>query len=118
MTIIMGRATLIFIILASLNSCGVKEIQKPSPFINDIKSGEAFCIILPEDHSKAEMWQLTDSYNKKVVENISAVWHGNEKGIYFHLKGLSSGKTDLMFYKRKFSDTIEKKTFTVKVSQE
>jgi len=106
------------LIIGAFGSCGVKELEKPSPFTNNIKPGESFCVKLPEDHTKAELWGMAQSYNQRVVENVNTVWHGNDKGIYFHFKGKNKGQTQLVFFKRKFADTIEKKAFTVKVSQE
>ena len=103
------------ILITSLTHCALPEVKKVSPEINSVKENSKFQIILPEDHRTGYLWQLSDDYNHTVVESLNEVWHGNEKGIYFNLKALSSGQTTLTFVSRKYTDTSDLKRFIVKI---
>jgi predicted secreted protein len=95
--------------------CNPTELKKEAPAINEIRPGSKFVIILPEDHTTGYLWQLKQDYNEQVVGQINEVWHGNEKGIYFHLRSLAAGQTTLNFVSRKYQDTAEVKQFIIKV---
>jgi predicted secreted protein len=106
-----------FVILLGLScsSCSMQEIKKEAPATNAVAANSKFLIILPENHTTGYLWQLQQNYDKSVVRQINEVWHGNEKGIYFHLKSLSAGQTTLTFVSRKYQDTAEIKHFIVKI---
>ena len=103
-------------ILFLLNGCGFHEINKESPEINEVQANSKFCIILPEDHTKGYNWQLDQSYDPSVIQQINEVWHGNEKGIFFNLKALAMGQTTLTFVSRNYTDTADIKHFIVKIA--
>jgi predicted secreted protein len=92
------------------------EIKKEAPETNEVKADSKFKIILPEDHTKGTTWQLQQNYDPQVIQQINEVWHGNEKGIYFNLKALTSGQTTLTFISRKYSDTLDIKHFIIKIA--
>lgn len=106
---------LLFFSVSSLQYCSLAQIKDESPNVNVIQNGSKFKINLPEDHSNGYLWQLGENYDKTIVKNIGAVWHGQEKGIDFNLKALSVGQTTLSFILRKYNDTISNKNFIVNI---
>ena len=95
--------------------CSLTQIKDESPKINLVKNETKFKINLPENHSDGYLWQLSENYDKKLIHDVGAVWHGNERGIDFNLKALSIGQTTLTLIKRKYTDTITNKTFIVNI---
>jgi len=107
-----------FIILSfcfSFVSCSNELVLKESPVENVIREHKSFSIILPEDHRTGYTWTIDDQYNKKSVEFINSVWHGNDKGVYYHFSSLKQGVCTLNFVCRKYTDTSDFKTFTLKI---
>lgn len=103
------------LILSVLLSCSYSTIKNEAPVENKVAVGERFTIKLRENHSLNESWQLKSDYNHLILEDLGAVWHGNEKGIYFNLKTLSSGDCELNFIKRAYQDTVDVKQFLIHV---
>jgi len=112
----MTRLLFFIATLLLITSCRLPEYKKESPEINEIPPHQKFMINLPEDHSKANTWQLKDDFNNNVVQRINEVWHGNEKGIDFNLKTMAAGQTTLTFILRSYKDTVDIKQFIVKIS--
>jgi predicted secreted protein len=106
---------ILLLILSCFQFCSLTQIKDESPKINLIKNGSKFRINLPENHSGGHLWQLIENYDKNLIENLGAVWHGEEKGIDFNLKALSTGQTTLSLVQRKYNDTISNKTFIVNI---
>jgi predicted secreted protein len=96
-------------------SCSEIEVKNEYPAINEVKSGAKFRIVLPEDHRTGYNWQLSQDYNTSAIHQINEVWHGNDKGIYFHLEARALGETKLTFISRKYTDTADIKHFIVKI---
>ncbi len=110
---------LLNILVASiLTSCSLKEIKEESPKINEIYLNQKYKVNLPEEHSSGYIWQLSDTYDRKLIDNINTVWHGNEKGIDFNFNPLSVGQTTLTFLLRKYTDTSALKHFVVKINKQ
>ncbi len=107
---------LMFFLLSSLLfiSC-IDQLNKPSPEVNLVEIGKKFYINLPEDHTTGYVWQLSNSYDDNTLTYLSAVFHGNEKGINFNFEGLEKGKTTLNFTLIKYHDTSDVKSFIVEV---
>ena len=103
------------LIVCVLQSCSYPTVKKEAPTVNKLPIGERFTIKLPENHSLNESWHLKSDYNHLVVEDLGAVWHGNEKGVYFNLNTLSSGACELSFIKRKYQDTVEIRHYLLQV---
>ncbi len=115
----MLQKTLIILALAVFFSrCSLPQIKNEAPQINTLKVAQKFKINLPEEHKTGYMWQLSDNYNKTVLNHLNAVWHGNQKGIDFNFETLSIGQTTLTLIKRRYIDTIAKKTFIVNIQNE
>lgn len=106
---------ILFFSVSCLQFCSLTQIKDESPKINLVKNGSKFKINLPENHSDGYIWQLSENYDKKLIQDVGAVWHGNEKGIDFNLKALSIGQTTLTLFKRKYTDTLNNKTFIVNI---
>jgi predicted secreted protein len=98
-------------------SCRLPEIKEQSPAINSLKTEQKFRVNLPEDHRTGYTWQMTDDYDKNHIERLNEVWHGNEKGVDFNLKTLTTGQTTLTFVMRKFTDTSEIRHYIVKIGE-
>jgi predicted secreted protein len=104
------------VVLCALQSCRPTAVNKESPGINEVQSGAKFRINLAEDHTTGYTWQLKDDFDHDIVERINEVWHGNEKGIDFNLRGRATGQTTLTFISRMYTDTGEIKQFIVKIA--
>lgn len=110
----------LFILLIS--SCSHKTADKEAPAINEIKTGEKFDIILPENHDEGFLWKLNNNHSKSILDNMGAVWHGNDKGVYFRFKAENTGTDTLRFtlYKTqavtKDHDSIKTAIYIVKVT--
>ena len=112
----MLQKTLIILGLAIFfSNCSLPQIKNEAPEINTLKVAQKFKINLPEEHKTGYIWQLSDNYDKIILNHLNAVWHGNEKGIDFNFNTLSAGQTTLTLIKRKYVDTIAKKTFIVNI---
>jgi predicted secreted protein len=109
------KFTFLVVITAFLSKCGYPEIKKEAPEVNQLKKGEKFTIILPEDHRTGYIWQLTPGFDEELVENTNVVWHGNEKGVYYNFKTLQKGQATLHFVNRKYTDTLNAKTFIITI---
>lgn len=109
------NTSLVFFCLSCFQFCSLTQIKEESPKINLVKIGTKFRINLPENHSSGYLWQLSEKYDKSIVKDLGAVWHGNEKGIEINLKALSIGQTTLSFVLRKYTSTVSNKTFIVNI---
>jgi predicted secreted protein len=112
---IIYRLFTLFFSISCLQFCSLTQIKDESPKINSVENGTKFKINLPEEHSSGYIWQLSENYDKSLVKDLGAVWHGNQKGIDFNLKALSVGQTTLSFVSRKYNDTANYKTFIVNI---
>jgi hypothetical protein len=99
----------------SFIKCKVPQAKKEWPAINEMHKKNLFRINLPEKHDLGYIWQLNRNFNTKIVEELNAVWHGNEKGVDFNFSPLSVGQTTLNFMLIKYNDTINTKAFIVKI---
>ena len=101
-----------FIFLAA---CSFPDLHKEAPEKNEIGIHKKFRINLPEDHRTGYLWQLDPHFDQTLLEEMNAVWHGNEKGIDFNFKSLKVGETTLIFVLRRHTDTSNVKSFVVKI---
>ena len=109
------KVALPIILISCFQFCSLPQIKDESPKINFVKKGTKFRINLPENHSSGYIWQLSEKYDKSLIKDLEAVWHGNEKGIDFNLQALSVGQTTLYLTLRKYTDTSSNKTFIVNI---
>ncbi len=99
----------------SFVKCKVPQANKEAPEINKMLKNKHFRINLPETHDSGYLWQLRGDFNEKVLVELNAVWHGNEKGVDFNFKPLSIGQTTINFVLIKYHDTLAAKRFVVKI---
>lgn len=107
------KSLFVFILFSILVSCSNSVNPSPAPTVNHVKSGQELLIILEETHSDGCTWQLNNNFNHKVIQQEKEVWHGPTKGIYFHLRAVGLGQTELEFVKRKYTDTIDRVTYII-----
>ena len=113
---IVKQILLLNILVGPFLSCSLKQIKSESPEINNIILNDKYKINLPEEHSSGYLWQLSENYDKNIIDNLNTVWHGNEKGVDFNFNTLAIGQTTLNFVLRKHNDTTEIKHFVVNIS--
>lgn len=106
---------ILLFLLFTLQACSYQTVEKEFPAVNEIKSGEKFTIILPENHTKNYIWKISDNRNKSLIDYLGAVWHGNEKGVYYNFKALNSGTDTLHFTQLQMQDTTKTASYIVKV---
>ena len=102
-------------LISFFSKCSSVEVSKEAPDKNQFLKNSAFKIILQDNHSEGYSWQLNQTFDTRVLSYQNAVWHGNEKGIYFQFKTLAAGQTTLTFVRRKYLDTMNVKTFVIVV---
>jgi len=105
----------LFFLISCFQFCSLAQIKDESPNVNIIKTGSKFKINLPEEHSSGYLWQLSENYDRTIINDLGAVWHGQTKGIDFNLEALSVGQTTLSFVLRKYNDTTSNKNFIVNI---
>ena len=103
--------TLFFLLLNY--ACAPNTLEKEAPGVNEIKAGEKFTIILPENHDEGLLWKLKDDFDKTITDNMGAVWHGNDNGIHFRFLSLKSG-TDTLHLTQFKTDAVTKERDSVK----
>lgn len=114
-SILRGEKAVVLFLLFVLQACSYQNLEKEFPEINEINSGKKFTIILPEKHSENFVWKLSDDRDKHLIEYIGAVWHGNEKGVYYNFKALTGGTDTLHFTQLQLQDTTKTASYIVKV---
>jgi predicted secreted protein len=118
-----SQALYFFVLLFILGACNPNVLEKEAPAINEIKSGEKFTIILPENHDEKLLWKLSENHNKSVIDNMGAVWHGNDKGVYFRFTASNSGTDTLLFTQYKTQeitmerDSVKSVKYIIKVTE-
>ena len=96
-------------------SCSDPILNKSFPAINETKAGEKFIVNLPENHTEGESWKMDENRKTIFVEMSSSVWHGNEKGVYFHFNALKPGIDTLSFSLNKYNDIQKVSRFIIEV---
>lgn len=104
-----------FLLLLFCASCSCPTIDFNSHGIQEIKTHTKFRINLPEDHRTGYTWQLSDDYDKTIIEHTNTVWEGNSNGVFFYFIGSKKGTTTLDFKSRKHDDINSLKSITIEV---
>jgi hypothetical protein len=81
-----------FIVAISLlfAGCRYDRIEDECPHVNEVRAGAKFMVNLPEDHRSGYLWQLSGDYDKKILEQLNSVWHGEARGVDFNFRALFS----------------------------
>lgn len=111
-----SQALYFFTLLFILQACTPNTINSEAPGVNEVKTGEKFTIILPENHQENYIWKLSEHRNKSVIDYFSAVWHGNEKGVYYNFVAVKPGMDTLHFTQFKMQDTVKNSTYIIHVT--
>jgi hypothetical protein len=109
------KPALILILPALFTGCSFPIADKEAPAVNVIRTNSNFRINLPEDHTKGQSWNLAADFNRKSVQHLNTVWHGNRKGVDFNLRTKEAGLCTLHFTLRKYTDTLDQKVFVIDV---
>lgn len=104
----------LFSLLFILGACSHPTVDKEAPAVNELKAGDKFRIILPENHDEGHLWKLAGKH-EKIVDNMGAVWHGNDKGIYFRFIAAQSG-TDTLHFTLFKTDAVTKERDSIKTA--
>lgn len=121
-SILKGETVVALFLLFVLAACSAPTADKEAPAVNEMKTGK-FRIVLPENHDEGILWKMIREPNKSLIDNMGAVWHGNDKGVYFRFIGLKSGIDTISFtqYKTdaitKQRDSIKTSTYIIKISE-
>lgn len=110
-----GEKVIALFLLFVLQACAYPNLEKEFPGINEIKAGEKFTIILPENHAENFIWKISDNRDKSLIDYLGAVWHGNEKGVYYNFTALKPGIDTLHFTQLKMQDTTKTANYIVKI---
>jgi len=123
-SILRGEKVIVLFLLFVLGACSHPTADKEAPAVNEIKAGEKFHIILPENHDERLLWKLSENHNKSIIDNLGAVWHGNDKGVYFRFTALKSGTDTLHFTQFKTQeitkerDSVKTAVYIIKVTEQ
>jgi hypothetical protein len=91
------------LLVIALASCKRKTINGYEVKEAEFNLHDKFSVLLPENHTKAETWHLSENYNKDLLDYTTSVWEGNEKGVNFLFKATQKGETLLLFKKRTYN---------------
>ena len=111
-----GGLVFVLFLFFILQSCSYPVLDKEAPAINEIKKGEKFTIILPENHSENFIWRLKEQSHSKIIKHINAVWHGNEKGVYYNFESLNQGTDTLFFTQMKMKEATGTAVYYIRVN--
>jgi predicted secreted protein len=112
--ILKGGIAILFLFFVS---CSYHTIDKVAPAVNEVKKGEKFTIILPENHVENFYWKLKDEHDQTILDYMGSVWHGNEKGVYYNFSAKRSGIDTLKLTQYKMQDSVKSAIYIVRVSE-
>ena len=101
-----------------MGACSYKKVEfdVQSGKTNTVKVGEKFRITLLENHLKNYYWILRENSNKRGVDYLGSVFHGDKSGeVDFNFEPLQTGSATLTFNLNHFNDSTQTKVFKVEV---
>ena len=101
-----------------LIGCSYKKIEfdTKSGQTNTVKAGNNFRITLSENHQQNYYWSLRHNSNKKAVDYLGSVFHGDKLGeVDFNFEALQAGEAILYFNLNHYNDSTETKVFKVSI---
>ena len=111
------RLVIPFILLLS---CSYKQADTEATGgkSNHFKVGEKFRITLTENHEQNHYWLLQANSNKKSVDYLGSVFHGNRSGnVDFNFEARAAGEALLVFELKHYNDSTKTKTYKIEISQ-
>ena len=121
-SILKGETAIMLFLLFILQACSAPMADKEAPAVNEMKTGK-FRIVLPENHDDGMLWKMNGEVNKNLIDNMGAVWHGNDKGIYFRFVAEKAGTDTLSFTLcktdavTKQKDSVKTVTYIIKITE-
>ncbi|HKC68958.1 MAG TPA: hypothetical protein VKG26_12060 [Bacteroidia bacterium] len=116
------KTTLIFyslLFLLFIGGCSYKKIEydTQSGKTNTVKVSEKFRItLIGENHAQNYYWLLKENSNKRGVDYLGSVFHGDKSGeVDFNFEPLKTGSVTLTFNFNHFNDSTQTKVFKVEV---
>ena len=100
--------------------CSYKKIEfdTKSGGTNTVKAGDKFCITLIENHLQNYYWSLRHNSNKKAVDYLGSVYHGDKLGeVDFNFEALQAGEAEFSFILHHYNDSTEGKVYKVIVTE-
>lgn len=122
-SIFRGEKAIVLFLLFILAACSAPTADKEAPSVNEFKTGQKFKIVLPENHDDGILWKQNGEPDKTLIDNMGAVWHGNDKGVYFRFIALKSGMDTLRFTQFKTDagtkerDSIKTVVYIIKITE-
>jgi len=105
--------------LLFIGACSYKKVEfdAQSGKTNTVKVGQKFRItLLGENHLQNYYWLLKENSNKRGVDYLGSVFHGDKSGeVDFNFESLQSGQVSLTFNLNHFNDSVQTKVFKVEV---
>ena len=106
------------VILAFSSGCSYKKIEfdTKSGKTNTVKAGDKFRITLSENHQQNYYWSLRHNSNKKAVDYLGSVFHGDKSGeVDFNFVALQAGETEINLNYYHYNDSTSSVTYRVTV---
>ncbi len=106
------------IIFPLLGGCSYKKIEfdTKSGKTNTVKAGGKFRISLSENHQQNYYWSLRHNSNKKTVDYLGSVFHGDKSGeVDFNFEALQTGETEISLNYYHYNDSTSYVTYKIKV---
>lgn len=122
-SILRVETAIVLFLLFILAACSAPTADKEAPAVNEFKAGQKFRIVLPENHDEGVLWKQVGEPNVNLIDNMGAVWHGNDKGVYFRFIALKSGTDTLHFTQFKTDastkerDSVKSSTYIIKITE-
>jgi predicted secreted protein len=101
-----------------MGGCSYKKIEfdTKSGKINTVKAGEKFTVSLIENHEQNYYWILRENSNKRAVDYLGSVFHGNKSGqVDFNFQALKTGTAEFRFNLNHYNDSTQNRIFKVEV---
>jgi predicted secreted protein len=107
-----------FIISLLACRCSYKKLEfdSKSGKTNPVKAGDKFRITLSENHEQNYYWSLKQNSNKKSVDYLGSLFHGDKLGeVDFNFEALQVGEAEINFNYYHYNDSTSSVTYRVTV---
>lgn len=114
------RITYSLLFIFILGGCSYKKIEfdTKSGKVNIVKAGDKFRVTLIENHQQNYNWSLRHNSNKKAIDYLGSVFHGDKSGeVDFNFEALHAGEGELILTLNHYNDSTESRVYKVIVTQ-
>jgi predicted secreted protein len=101
-----------------LFGCSYKKIEFDTKRgkTNTVKAGDKFRISLSENHQQNYYWSLRHNSNKKAVDYLGSVFHGDKSGdVDFNFEALQAGETEISLNLNHYNESMSSVTYRITV---